>query len=89
MNLTARRRQEAGHQTAAVRTSVTVTLVTDLVAEARELGVNVSQAAEADLAAADAQRRQDRWLAENEAALVSSNAYIEQRGLPLAKHRMF
>lgn len=29
------------------------------------------------------------WLAENQRALASSNAYVEQRGLPLARYRRF
>lgn len=73
----------------AARKATNVTLTTALVAEAKALGVNVSQAAEAGLAAAVAQRRQDQWLEENAAALESSNAYVERRGLPLAKHRAF
>jgi antitoxin CcdA len=60
-----------------------------LVAEARELGVNVSQAAEIGIAAAVARRRQERWLAENQDALQSSNAFAEQHGLPLAQYRNF
>lgn len=30
-----------------------------------------------------------RWLAENEASLLSSNAYVERHGLPLARFRGF
>lgn len=30
-----------------------------------------------------------KWLAQNREALVSSNAYVEQRGLPLARYRSF
>ena len=30
-----------------------------------------------------------RWLAENKAALESSNAYVETHGLPLARYRTF
>jgi antitoxin CcdA len=59
------------------------------VAEARELGVNVSQAAEVGIAAAVAGRRQPRWLDENRDALESSNAFVEQHGLPLAEYRNF
>lgn len=75
--------------TAVVRTSMTVALAVSLVSEARELGVNVSQAAEAGIAAAVSLRRQERWLAENKAALESSNDYVQQRGLPLAQYRSF
>lgn len=74
---------------APARRSTNLTLAVDLVAEARELGVNVSQAAEVGIAAAVARRRQERWLAENQDALESSNAFVEQHGLPLAAYRNF
>jgi antitoxin CcdA len=41
------------------------------------------------IAAAVARRRQERWLAENQEALDSSNAFVEQHGLPLAQYRNF
>ena len=73
----------------AVRKSTNLTLTASLVAEARELGVNVSQAAEAGIADAVARRRQECWLAENLDALESSNAFVERHGLPLAAYRNF
>ena len=60
-----------------------------LVAEARALGINLSQAAEVGIAAAVARRRQERWREENRAALESSNAYVEAHGLPLERQRVF
>lgn len=68
---------------------MTVAVAVSLVAEARELGVDVAHAAEAGIAAAVSLRRQERWLAENRAALESSNDYVQQHGLPLARHRSF
>jgi antitoxin CcdA len=91
LNLTVHRRtgvhEQSDGQAATVR--MRMALPAALVAEAKALGVNVSRAAEAGLAEAVAVRRQECWLAENDAALASSNAYVEQRGLPLAKHRAF
>ncbi|MFT3801256.1 MAG: type II toxin-antitoxin system CcdA family antitoxin [Burkholderiaceae bacterium] len=72
-----------------LRKSTNLTLSSRLVAEAKDLGVNISQAAEAGIAAAVAHHRQQRWLAENQAALESSNAFVEQHGLPLARYRNF
>jgi len=89
------RRHTAAHSSpladdsAPARKSTNVTLAVGVVAEARALGINVSQAAEAGIAAAVARRRQERWLAENQAALESSNAFVEQHGLPLAQYRNF
>lgn len=71
------------------RKSTNLTLAVGLVAEARELGVNISQAAEVGIAAAVARCRSERWLAENQDALESSNAFVEQQGLPLAQYRNF
>lgn len=74
---------------AAPRKSTNLTLAAHLVAEAQLLEVNLSQAAEAGIAAEVARRRQERWLAENREALDSSNAYVEAHGLPLAPYRHF
>lgn len=66
-----------------------VTLTESLLSEAKALRINISQAAEAGLALAIAGRRTELWLEENEGAINSSNAFVEEHGLPLAKYRMF
>jgi antitoxin CcdA len=71
------------------RKSTNITLSAGLVAEAKALGVNVSQAAEAGVAEAVARKRAERWLADNGEALESSNSFVEERGLPLARYRNF
>lgn len=71
------------------RKSTNLTLAAGLVAEARELGINLSQAAETGIASAVALRRQERWLTENRDALDSSNTFVEEHGLPLAQYRNF
>lgn len=58
-------------------------------AEARELGINLSQACERGLVETIAEARSARWLKENREALESSNAWVEANGLPLAKYRLF
>lgn len=60
-----------------------------LLAEARALGLNVSRAAEAGLAAAVRAARTETWRRENAAALASSNAFTQAHGLPLERHRPF
>ena len=72
-----------------VRKPTNVTLGEALLAEAKALNINISQAAEAGLAQAVAARRAECWLAENKEALESSNAYVETHGLPLARYRTF
>jgi len=57
-----------------------------LLFEAKLLGINVSQAAEAGLAQAVKLQKQQRWLKENNQAIESSNDFVTQHGLPLAKY---
>jgi antitoxin CcdA len=66
-----------------------VTLSRALVDEAKELGVNISSAAASGLQQAVARKRAERWLRDNGSALGSYNAFVEKRGLPLAKLRLF
>jgi antitoxin CcdA len=72
-----------------VRKATNITVEAALLAQARALKINVSQASEAGLRAAVAAAEADRWLANNAAALDSSNAYVERHGLPLARYRQF
>lgn len=71
------------------RKATNVSLGEALLAEAKSLRINISQAAEAGLVRAVAERRAELWLKENCEALESSNAYVEQHGLPLAAYRSF
>ncbi len=66
-----------------------VSLAENLLSEAKELRINVSQAAEAGLAKAVADKRAELWLKENREAIESSNAFVDKHGLPLEKYRMF
>ena len=75
-------------RTAATRPT-NVSLDAALVAEAKELGVNISLASARGLDLAVREARKERWLRENHAALESSNAWIDANGLPLASHRLF
>lgn len=73
----------------AARRATNLNLSAALVAEAQELGVGLSGAAERGIAAAIAEERARRWRAENADALASSNAYVEAKGLPLGRFRQF
>jgi antitoxin CcdA len=66
-----------------------VTLSTALLDQARELGVNVSQACEQGLEQQVRTARAAAWLEENREAIESWNRYVEEKGLPLARHRRF
>jgi antitoxin CcdA len=71
------------------RKATNLTLDAQAVADAKELGINISAACEEGLVVAISKARGEKWLRENRAALESSNAYVEKHGLPLAKYRMF
>ena len=66
-----------------------VTLAESLLVEAKELRINVSQAAEAGIAKAVADRRAEIWLKENAKAFDCWNNYVEKSGLPLERYRNF
>ena len=71
------------------RKATNITLGEALLAEAKALQINISQAAEVGVARAVAEKRAELWLQNNQEALESSNAYVEQHGLPLARYRGF
>ena len=71
------------------RKATNLTLDAQAIADAKELGINISAACEQGLVVAISKARGEKWLHENRAALESSNAWVEKHGLPLAKYRMF
>ena len=71
------------------RKPTNVTISSSLFAEAKTLDVNLSRAAEPDIAKAVAAEKARLWQEENAEALASSNDFVAKRGLPLAKHRQF
>ncbi|WP_321930557.1 type II toxin-antitoxin system CcdA family antitoxin [Paraburkholderia guartelaensis] len=79
----------AANHTALPKKSTYVLLAESLLAEATDLGINVSQAAEAGLVKAVADRRAEVWMEQNTGAIASSNDYVEKHGLPLPQFRNF
>jgi antitoxin CcdA len=71
------------------RRATNVTLPEALVSMARALGVNISQASEAGLAAAVKKAREQKWLEENKEAIEEYNKYVEEHGLTLEEYRTF
>ncbi|WP_283195810.1 type II toxin-antitoxin system CcdA family antitoxin [Rhizobium sp. AN80A] len=71
------------------RKAANLSLDSELVAQARELNLNVSKAAEDGLRRAIKSERERLWLIENAEAIAESNAYVEKHGLPFAKYRTF
>ncbi|MEH6717431.1 MAG: type II toxin-antitoxin system CcdA family antitoxin [Aurantimonas endophytica] len=60
-----------------------------LLAEAEALKIDISGAAAEGVAQAVRAARRSQWLDDNAAALAASNDYVDQAGLPLARHRRF
>jgi antitoxin CcdA len=71
------------------RRPTNVSLAADLIDEAKQLDINISQACEKGLAAEVKKTREDKWIEENWDAIQFWNRYVEDNGLPLAKYRMF
>ncbi len=74
---------------AAPRRPTNVTLPEDLLREARQMDINVSQACERGLAAEVSASRARLWRRENREAIAAWNAYVEQNGLLLGEFRQF
>lgn len=68
----------------AARRKTSLTLDTEALDAARDLGVNVSAVADEALRRAVADARRRRWLEDNAAAFAAQAAWHEQHGHPLA-----
>jgi len=64
---------------------VNLTLDADLVEQSKAMGINLSDAAEAGIRHANA----ERWKQQNKAAIEGSNRWVEQNGLPFEKYKLF
>lgn len=71
------------------RKSTNVLLDAEMVSEAKAIGINLSRACEAGLAAAVRDERKRRWIEENRDAMEAWGVWHDQNGLPLAKYRQF
>lgn len=60
-----------------------------LISSAKDLGINLSRAAETGIRNEIAEARSKLWKEQNKEALTSSNEYVERHGLPLEKLRQF
>ncbi len=66
-----------------------LTLSVSLVEQARNLGVNLSHAAEAGIARAIAEAADIQYASENRGRMEAWSTYFEEHGLPLAEYRQF
>ena len=75
--------------TSGLRKAVNLSLDKDVVADARTLGINLSQTCERALQAAVKNEREEAWVRENRDAIQSFNDYVEKNGIPLSQYRQF
>ncbi len=71
------------------RRATNVSLDGEYVAEAKALGINISQACERGLIETVREARTALWQEQNRAAIDAWNAWVDKNGLPLAVHRLF
>lgn len=71
------------------RRPANVTLSSELLDEAKQLGINISKACENGLASELAAVRKAKWLEENGEAIAEWNEWVDTNGLPLARYRQF
>ncbi|MEO0467532.1 MAG: type II toxin-antitoxin system CcdA family antitoxin [Pseudomonadota bacterium] len=65
------------------RRSINLTISEDIIADAKALELNASQAAEAGLAEAIRKAKEKKWLEENRAAIEAHNERVEKHGTML------
>ncbi|KQV15631.1 post-segregation antitoxin CcdA [Rhizobium sp. Root1203] len=73
----------------APRKAANLSLDSGLMAQARELNINISRAAEDGIERAIRSERERLWRLENVEAIRQENEYVEKNGLPFAKYRQF
>jgi antitoxin CcdA len=72
-----------------LKRSTNLTLRSRLVRDARQLGINLSAAAEDGIARAVAKARDQQWVERNREAMASYDAFVEREGLLLEDLRTF
>lgn len=70
------------YETTAAKKPVNLSVNSDLLRQAKELKVNVSQVLEVALASQVKRLREAQWLEDNKAAIEAYNQHVEENGLP-------
>lgn len=83
------RQSLAAYDITAPKRPTNVSVNEDLLAKARDLGVNLSQMLEEGLKVRLAEERRKRWLEDNKAAFAACNEHFEKYGLWSDGFRMF
>tara|TARA_R110000787_G_scaffold285764_1_gene402257 strand:- start:804 stop:1040 length:237 start_codon:yes stop_codon:yes gene_type:complete len=72
-----------------LRKATNVSLDSELLKDAKALGVNISRAAEEGVSDAVRKAKAVAWQAENAQSMADWGKWVEENDLPLAKYRMF
>ena len=83
------RQSMACYDTSAPKRPTNVSVNADLLAKARDLGVNLSQTLEDGLKVRLAEERRKRWLDENKSAFAACHEHFEKYGLWSDGFRLF
>ena len=83
------RQASAAYDTSAPKCPTNVSVNEDLLAKARDLGVNLSQTLEEGLKTRIIEERRKRWLEDNQEAFAACNAHFKKYGLWSDGFRMF
>lgn len=75
--------------TGAPKKATNLSINSDLLRQAKELNINLSQQVEGYLSELVRQAKAQQWLAENAEFIAAYNKRIEEEGLPLEKYRAF
>ena len=77
------------HERITTRKATNLSLDSELVADAKALGINLSRACEDALRKEISAERGRRWQEENKEAIAAWNVWAENNELPLEKYRAF
>ncbi|MGQ8367362.1 type II toxin-antitoxin system CcdA family antitoxin [Glaciecola sp. 1036] len=75
--------------TASPKKRTNLSISESLLAEAKQLGINISSSAEIGIKNALLEKKRKLWLEQNKDALESSNSFVELHGLPFDSYRNF
>ena len=77
------------HIITSAKKATNITLSADVLADAKILGINISQTCDAYLRDLVKMERERRWLSENAEYIAAYNQTIESEGLPLEQFQSF
>jgi len=75
------------YESTAAKKPVNLSVNSDLLRQAKELKVNVSQVLEVALASQVKRLREAQWLEDNKEAIDAYNRHVEENGLPFDRVR--